>query len=1290
MANKREDVELGVAVNVTNAERVKSLSNDLKQLADQGTLATADFERLNNEVKELGTQASAVSTLANIEGELRGTTDALAQATAKADALGATLREQTSRVEDFKAKQQAAAAELRSTKEALIAQELALSKLNAEYSQGGKRGDEYKNSARGIKLAIAELEATLDTQRLAVRDANAAFSAANKELSATETAARKASKAVDELNASAAKQSQALTAASAAVKALGVDSTSAANAEAALAAALDRVTKASVETVAAAEKRAAIEKAVAESNVRNVALAQKAADARAAADAQAQARAEALAVAMQKLAFANEAVEASEREIANQARLAGEAVQQALGNVGVRSAAQIRAEIAQVRDSIGVLRSSGELTGRALEDAARKAAAQVNALELELRQVTSQLTVMDRAKLGFNALAEGANNLIGRFGALGAAVGTVVFALKPFFDTAIQFDSLRRSLTAVTGSVAEAERMIGFLRETANKAGVSVASISDSFLRFNASARSSGLSAQVVQDVFSRTAIAAGNLGISSDKLGLILDALSQMANKGVVSMEELRQQLGDSLPGALSLLAKGLGVSEAELVKLVETGRVLTADALPALADAFIALQPAGGEVQGLSASFNRLKNAITETTQVATQGGGFNGLVAVLKLLGGAVLGAYTGFMQLVEVLTLGVTVMLRTGEAITTFSLGPLRQLAEESDAARTRISNLGGVFSSYVRSANEAAVNTTAAGNAVAQAGAQAQIAATGHNTNAQAQTAAASAATSNASAQAGSGGAAAAAGAQANAASNGWYALQLSVEQTTEAQEKSILNAETYAKAAKIEGDTRNQLAQLAGDQAAIVRTAAEAAQLESEKLAEVARIRQQGLEVLQRERDALVEEAARLGTANKERQAAIDKLNALIAARTAESEKANQSAEAARLETLARETAAKTYADNSAKLDSLKSTYEQTVRAVMALTEAVKAGTATQSQLDAVREKSARAEALYRDAVRDSAAAVEIKNKALQSSLSVTTANIEVAKARLDTEILMRKSIGDTSALYLLEIEKKQLDLQVSREKISVMRQEIALAKEQLEKDREAIALNDPLRAQKLEEIEIRRQSIRAKELEIQRQEQLAKQTERQIQLDQQRGATSLNASSQTVDGLEREISARERANALAQRAIDLENKRRGVDAKGFSTDTTGQTVNMEMPTWLSAFNMAKSFGVDEANARMIADKYFDQQGNWRPGDQRGYETWSAAVRRSAEEVVRSGSSSLNPGPSTSPTAPASTPAQGSMTTYRVDIALGGGAVSTVNTASDADARKLVNTLQTIASRTAG
>lgn len=66
--------------------------------------------------------------------------------------------------------------------------------------------------------------------------------------------------------------------------------------------------------------------------------------------------------------------------------------------------------------------------------------------------------------------------------------------------------------------------------------------------------------------------------------------ALQQMAGKGVVSMEELRQQLGESVPMALQMMARGARMSMGEFVKLVSQGKVEATSAIQAMNREFIA----------------------------------------------------------------------------------------------------------------------------------------------------------------------------------------------------------------------------------------------------------------------------------------------------------------------------------------------------------------------------------------------------------------------------------------------------------------------------------------------------------------------------------------------------------------------------------------------------------------------------------------------------------------------------------------------------------------------------
>lgn len=77
---------------------------------------------------------------------------------------------------------------------------------------------------------------------------------------------------------------------------------------------------------------------------------------------------------------------------------------------------------------------------------------------------------------------------------------------------------------------------------------------------------------------------AVANFGGSSDNLKRAGVAIQQMAGKGVISLEELRQQLGESVPTAIQNMADGLGVSYSKLVKQISLGRVRAEPALIAM----------------------------------------------------------------------------------------------------------------------------------------------------------------------------------------------------------------------------------------------------------------------------------------------------------------------------------------------------------------------------------------------------------------------------------------------------------------------------------------------------------------------------------------------------------------------------------------------------------------------------------------------------------------------------------------------------------------------------------
>lgn len=215
--------------------------------------------------------------------------------------------------------------------------------------------------------------------------------------------------------------------------------------------------------------------------------------------------------------------------------------------------------------------------------------------------------------------------------------------VKDLAEAQQQADKLKNALTYSAGSAAGAAKEIGYLRDVTRSLGMDFNSASQAYAKFAAATKGSGISAAQTKDVFEGIAAASAKMGLSADETQGALLALSQMASKGVVQSEELRGQLGERLPGAFKIAAQSMGVTQAELGKLLETGQVLASDFLPkfgkALKDEF------GGAVTSLTQEINRLNSAwdIWKQNFSNSDGGGFkwitNGLnesAAAMRALG------------------------------------------------------------------------------------------------------------------------------------------------------------------------------------------------------------------------------------------------------------------------------------------------------------------------------------------------------------------------------------------------------------------------------------------------------------------------------------------------------------------------------------------------------------------------------------------------------------------------------------------------------------------------------
>lgn len=186
-------------------------------------------------------------------------------------------------------------------------------------------------------------------------------------------------------------------------------------------------------------------------------------------------------------------------------------------------------------------------------------------------------------------------------------------------------DAMNAKMKAATGSAAGMRDGLAFVRAESERLGLDFVSSANAFGNFSAAALRAGVEMNVVKDTFGAVAEASTALNLSVADQSSVFQALSQIASKGVVSMEELRQQLGERLPVAFSAAAKGLGITQQELNKLVSSGSLLAKDFFPAFARG---LREDMGEAakdaaDGLTQNINRMNNAFFDLKKGIVESG-------------------------------------------------------------------------------------------------------------------------------------------------------------------------------------------------------------------------------------------------------------------------------------------------------------------------------------------------------------------------------------------------------------------------------------------------------------------------------------------------------------------------------------------------------------------------------------------------------------------------------------------------------------------------------------------
>jgi len=217
----------------------------------------------------------------------------------------------------------------------------------------------------------------------------------------------------------------------------------------------------------------------------------------------------------------------------------------------------------------------------------------------EAKRLTAQFQKMgNEGKAGAEKVSQGVNSARSSMGNLGSTINSIGSSLgiafsgaaivafgKEVINITAKFEQLQKAITFASGSIEEGQKSMAFIRRTASSLGLDLLGVAEGYKTFAASSKMAGQSTDETNRQFLAVTKAVAAMGLSTDDAKGVFLALGQIMGKGTVQAEELRGQIGERLPGAFNLAAKSMGVTTAELNKMLQQGQVISAEFLPKFA---------------------------------------------------------------------------------------------------------------------------------------------------------------------------------------------------------------------------------------------------------------------------------------------------------------------------------------------------------------------------------------------------------------------------------------------------------------------------------------------------------------------------------------------------------------------------------------------------------------------------------------------------------------------------------------------------------------------------------
>ncbi|HYC65708.1 MAG TPA: tape measure protein, partial [Reyranellaceae bacterium] len=195
-------------------------------------------------------------------------------------------------------------------------------------------------------------------------------------------------------------------------------------------------------------------------------------------------------------------------------------------------------------------------------------------------QVDSVGAAAERAGFGVRNLVRSITSLQGLLTTLGLS-----YVAGEMLGAGMAANRLNTSLQATFSTQQAAAREMGFLANEADRLGIFLPTLAEGYSGLASATRGTNLEGAKTREILLGIAEAGRTMNLSNERIAGTMQAVQQIAGKGVVSLEELRQQLGDRLPGAMQIAARSMDMTVGELIEMVSAGKLSSDVFLPRFA---------------------------------------------------------------------------------------------------------------------------------------------------------------------------------------------------------------------------------------------------------------------------------------------------------------------------------------------------------------------------------------------------------------------------------------------------------------------------------------------------------------------------------------------------------------------------------------------------------------------------------------------------------------------------------------------------------------------------------